>query len=299
MIGGSPRVNSAVPVRGRRFARTGLTSADAGSYLRHMDAVSPPLVPIEAPLLALPGVAHAFFTREGGVSTGIYCGLNTGLGSKDSREAVLENRARATRHLGSAPEDLATPHQVHSAEAIIVDAVWEPGRGPKADAVVTNRPGIAVGAGAADCGPLLFAEPNARVVAAAHAGWKGALIGILESTIAAMEQLGAERAKIVAVLGPTISAGAYEVGPEFAARFLEADPSNARFFAPSLRAGHSMFDLPAYIVARLEAAGVGAVGNLALCTYADEARFYSYRRATHRGERDYGRLLSAISLVGN
>jgi purine-nucleoside/S-methyl-5'-thioadenosine phosphorylase / adenosine deaminase len=262
-----------------------------------MHGSAPQLNPIEAPLLKLPGIAHAFFTREGGVSTGLYRGLNTGIGSKDSREAVLENRARAARHLGAAPEDLATPHQIHSAEAIIVDAAWAPGHGPKADAVVTSRPGIAVGAGAADCGPVLFAEPDARVVAAAHAGWKGALTGILESTIATMERLGAERAKIVAVLGPTISAAAYEVGPEFADRFVAADSANARFFTPSQRAGHSMFDLPGYIVARLEAAGIGSAGSLGLCTYADAARFYSYRRATHRGEPDYGRLLSAITLT--
>jgi purine-nucleoside/S-methyl-5'-thioadenosine phosphorylase / adenosine deaminase len=257
------------------------------------------LRPIEAPSLKLPGVAHAFFTREGGVSTGIYRGLNTGIGSNDSREAVLENRARAARHIGATPEHLATPHQVHSIEAIVVDDVWAPGSGPKADAVVTNRPGIAVGAGAADCGPVLFADPDARVVAAAHAGWKGALSGILESAIAAMERLGAKRDQIVAVLGPTISAGAYEVGPEFSARFVAADASNERFFTPSSRAGHSMFDLPAYIVARLQAAGIGKVGNLGLCTYADEVRFYSYRRATHRGEPDYGRLLSAITLRGD
>jgi hypothetical protein len=257
------------------------------------------LRPIEADALKLPGIAHAFFTREGGVSTGIYRGLNTGIGSSDSREAVLENRARAARHIGAVPENLATPHQVHSAEAVIVDTVWAPGRGPRADAVVTDRPGIAVGAGAADCGPVLFAEADARVVAAAHAGWKGALTGILESTIAAMESLGAEREKIVAVLGPTISARAYEVGPEFSARFLEADSTNARFFAPSPRAGHAMFDLPAYIVARLEAAGIARAESLGLCTYSDEARFYSYRRATHRGEKDYGRLLSAIALSGD
>jgi purine-nucleoside/S-methyl-5'-thioadenosine phosphorylase / adenosine deaminase len=290
-------VNSAAATPRRRKLSPGLTSSDAPSYLPRMDGASLPLAPIEAPLLMLPGVAHAFFTREGGVSTGIYRGLNTGIGSKDSREAVLENRARAARHLGAMPENLATPHQVHSAEAVVVEAAWAPGHGPKADAVVTNRVGIAVGAGAADCGPVLFAEPEARIVAAAHAGWKGAFTGILESTIATMESLGADRKKIVAVLGPTISAGAYEVGPEFSARFIAADATNERLFAPSVRDGHSMFDLPAYIVARLEAAGIGAVGNLGHCTYADEARFYSYRRATHRGEADYGRLLSAILLI--
>ncbi len=263
-----------------------------------MHGAASPLAPIEAPSLALPGVAHAFFTRSGGVSTGIYRGLNTGIGSNDSREAVFENRARAARHLGTTLDRLATPYQVHGTEAVIVEAVWGPGLGPKADAVVTNRPGIAVGAGAADCGPVLFADCGAHVVAAAHAGWKGAFAGILESTLAGMEKLGAARKNVVAVLGPTISASAYEVGAEFVARFLEASADNSRFFRPSERAGHSMFDLPAYIVARLEAAGVGEASALNLCTYADEARFYSYRRATHRGEPDYGRLLSAITLTG-
>ena len=262
-----------------------------------MHGTSPRLVPIEAPSLALPGIAHAFFTRAGGVSTGVYAGLNTGIGSNDAREAVLENRSRAAHHLGSTLDLLATPHQVHGIEAVIVEDVWEPGLGPKADALVTNRPGIAVGVGAADCGPVLFADAEARVVAAAHAGWKGALAGILESTIAVMEGLGATRKNVVAVLGPTISAKAYEVGPEFLARFTEASADNARFFRPSARPTHSMFDLPAYIVARLEAAGVGTASALNLCTYSDEARFYSYRRATHRGDPDYGRLLSAITLT--
>jgi len=262
-----------------------------------MQKHAPGLNPIEASTLKLPGIAHAFFTREGGVSTGIYRGLNTGIGSNDSREAVLENRARAARHIGALPENLATPHQIHSSDAIVVETVWAPGQGPKADAVVTNRPGIAVGAGAADCGPVLFAEPEAKIVAAAHAGWKGAFTGILESTVAAMERLGAKRGKIVAVLGPTISQESYEVGPEFVARFVAADSANARFFAPSARADHAMFDLPAYIVARLKAAGIGSAESLGLCTYADEARFYSFRRATHRGEPDYGRLLSAIALL--
>jgi YfiH family protein len=253
--------------------------------------------PVEAPQLRLPGIVHAFFTREGGVSTGLYRGLNTGTGSNDARAAVLENRARAMRHLGHAAAALATPYQVHSAEALVVAAPWPPGEGPKVDAVVTDRPGVVVGVGSADCGPVLLAEPEAGIVAAAHAGWKGAFTGVLESAVAAMERLGAERGRIIAVLGPTISAAAYEVGPEFVGRFLEADAENARFFVPSARPGHAMFDLPAYIVARLKAAGIGTAGDVALCTYADEARFFSYRRATHRGEADYGRLLSAIALA--
>jgi YfiH family protein len=211
---------------------------------------------------------------------------------------VLENRSRAARHLGTTLARLATPYQVHGTDAVIVEDVWQPGQGPRADAIVTNRQGIAVGVGAADCGPVLFADAEARVVAAAHAGWKGALAGVLESTVATMERLGAKREHIVAVLGPTISVASYEVGPEFVARFVEADAYHARFFQPSRREGHSMFDLPGYIIARLQAAGVGAASTLGLCTYADEARFYSFRRATHRGEPDYGRLLSAISLSG-
>jgi YfiH family protein len=200
------------------------------------------------------------------------------------------------RHLGVSPGNLATPYQVHGIDAVVVTDVWGPGLGPKADAVVTRRPGVALGVGAADCGPVLFADPKARVVAAAHAGWKGALTGVLESTVATMESLGAKRKDIVAVLGPTISAAAYEVGAEFLARFREADARNDRFFGPSNRPDHFMFDLPAYIVMRLKTAGIGNVDTLNLCTYSDEARFYSYRRATHRGEPDYGRLLSAIAL---
>lgn len=256
------------------------------------------VAPVEARELVLPGLRHAFFTRVGGASSGLYAGLNTGIGSNDQRATVLENRARAARHLGAAPGRLATPYQVHGTDAVMVEEPWGPGLGPKADAVVTNRPGLAVGVGTADCGPVLFADAEARVVAAAHAGWKGALAGILEATVEAMERLGARRDRIVAVLGPTISASAYEVGPEFEARFAEADTENARFFRPSGRDGHAFFDLPAYIVVRLKSSGIGLVHDVGQCTYANEARFYSYRRATHREEPDYGRLLSAIMLEG-
>jgi len=261
-----------------------------------MHAPSPPLAPIEAPELALAGIRHAFFTRAGGVSSGLYAGLNTGTGSDDARGNVLENRARAARFLCVDPARLVTPHQVHGTDAVVVEEPWAPGMGPKGDAVVTREPGLAVGVGSADCGPVLFADAQARIVAAAHAGWKGALAGILESTIATMETLGAERGRIVAVLGPTISADAYEIGPEFVSRFAEADAGNSRFFRPAPRDGHALFDLPGYIVARLTAAGVGTARSIGLCTYADEARFFSFRRATHRGEADYGRLLSAIAL---
>lgn len=273
-----------------------MTSRSGEATFPRMHAPSPRLAPVEAPALLLPGITHAFFTRHGGVSTGIYAGLNTGTGSADAREAVLENRARAARHLGVAPDRLATPHQVHGTDAIVVEEAWAPGRGPKADAVMTTEPGLAIGVGSADCGPVLFADAEARVVAAAHAGWKGALSGVLESTIEGMQRLGADRARIVAVLGPTISGKAYEVGPDFVARFTDADPENERFFRPSDRETHAYFDLPTYIVARLQRAGIGHAGHVGCCTYSDDGRFFSYRRATHRGEPDYGRLLAAICL---
>jgi polyphenol oxidase len=273
-----------------------LTSLRGVANVPHMHGNASSLAPIEAQPLFLPGIAHAFFTRAGGVSSGIYASLNTGIGSKDERALVLENRARAMRHLGLPPEALATPYQIHGATAVVVETVWGPGIGPKADAVVTRRPGIAAGVGAADCGPVLFADARAGVVAAAHSGWKGAFFGVLESAVDAMERLGAARKNVVAVLGPTISAAAYEVGPEFVSRFIAVDAGNEVFFHPSRRAGHAQFDLPAYIVARLKQAGVGSVHDLGLCTYADATRFFSYRRATHRGEPDYGRLLSAITL---
>ena len=250
------------------------------------------------PLLAkLPGIRHGFFTREGGVSTGIYRSINCGVGSDDRRELVLENRARVAAALGVAPDKLATPYQVHSADAIVVTDVWEPGKGPKADAVVTNRPGIALGVGSADCGPTLFADAEAGVIGASHSGWRGALAGVLEATIDVMEKLGARREKIVAVLGPTISQTNYEIGAELRQKFVDADEKNLSFYIPASRPDHYLFDLPGFIVSRLEKAGVTAQ-SVGLCTYADEARFFSYRRTTHRGEADYGRLLSAIVLEG-
>lgn len=248
-------------------------------------------------LAALPGIAHGFFTRDGGVSEGLYATLNVGLGSKDARGAVIENRARVARALGVADDALAMPYQVHSPDVVVVEEPWPHGEGPHADAVVTGRPGVAVAVATADCGPILFADAQGRAVGAAHAGWKGAIGGVIEATVAAMEGLGARRGDIVAVLGPTISAAAYEVGPEFVARFLAEDAGHGRFFVASERPGHAMFDLPAFIVMRLEAAGVGRAETLGLCTYADEARFFSYRRTTHRAEPDYGRLVSAIALA--
>ncbi|HMM14554.1 MAG TPA: peptidoglycan editing factor PgeF [Parvibaculum sp.] len=248
------------------------------------------------PLDVLPHVRHGFFTREGGVSTGIYATLNCGYGSNDDPGAVRENRARVARALGSEPESLLTVYQVHSASVIRVTSLWEHGSAPQADAMVTDEPLIALGILTADCAPVLFADEKARVIGAAHAGWKGALTGVLEATVEAMSVLGAHRSRIVAAIGPCISRDAYEVGPEFRERFIEAARANERWFIPSSREGHFMFDLPAFVAARLEEAGVGAVATLGLCTYADEKRFFSYRRTTHRGESDYGRQISAIAL---
>lgn len=253
--------------------------------------------PIRSPLLdrmAPAGIRHGYFTRHGGVSEGLYRGLNTGTGSSDRPEAVRENRKRVAVWMGVAPERLLTAWQIHSPDALVVREPFA-GERPKVDALVTDRPGIAVGASSADCGPILFADPKARVVGAAHAGWKGAFTGVLESTIDAMEALGADRDDIVAVLGPSISAANYEVGPEFVERFTAADAGNARYFEPSPKPGHAMFDLNRYTVDRLAAAGVTA-DCLSRCTYAEEDLFYSYRRSTHRGEPDYGRHVSAIVL---
>lgn len=251
---------------------------------------------IEAPELALPGIRHAFFTREGGVSEGIYASLNGGLGSADETSRVVENRRRMAEAVGVAPENLVGLHQVHSAECVVVDHPW-PDERPRADAMACATPGLALAIATADCGPVLFADAEARVVGACHAGWRGALTGVIDATVAGMERLGAARERIVAVLGPTIGRDAYEVGPEFVARLRGEDQANSRFLMASSRTGHAMFDLPAYIMARLAGSGIGGAADLGACTYSDPERFYSYRRATHRGEADYGRLISVISLA--
>jgi YfiH family protein len=247
-------------------------------------------------LAAVAGIRHGFFTRAGGVSDGIYASLNCGIGSSDDPGRVAENRGRVAAALGAGPADLVTPYQVHGTDAITVDGPSPGDARPHADALVTDRPGIAIAIGTADCGPILLADTAAHVIGAAHAGWRGALSGIVESAVAAMERLGARRERIVAALGPSISQANYEVGPELVERFVADDPANRRFFMTSARPGHSRFDLPGYTIVRLERAGVAAV-NLGPCTYADEARFYSFRRATHRGEKDYGRQLSVIMLT--
>lgn len=253
--------------------------------------------PLRSPVLdefASNGVRHGFFTRRGGVSDGIYAGLNVGTGSNDDPQRVAENRRRVAGWMGTAPDRLVTVHQVHSPHAVVVETPFG-GERPKADAMVTDRPGLALGVLAADCGPVLYADPQARVIGAAHAGWQGALTGVLEATVEAMERLGARRDRIAAVLGPSIGQDSYEVGPEFFARFRAADAANADYFAASQKPGHFMFDLNGYTIDRLKAAGVAAYG-LGRCTYADEALFFSYRRTTHRAEPDYGRQISAIVL---
>ena len=254
--------------------------------------------PIVSPRLTQAGgttIRHGFFTREGGVSSGIYRGLNVGLGSADEPADVRENRSRVAAWFDLDQDKLATLHQVHSPDVITVDHDNR-GQRPKADGMVTATPGILLGVLSADCGPILFADPHAGVIGAAHAGWKGALDGVLEQTIEAMIALGASRAGITACLGPSISGRSYEVGPEFVERFVAREPAYATFFTPSPRPDHSMFDLQALTLRRLTDAGVSAE-SLDLCTYEDEQRFFSYRRTTHAGEPDYGRQISAITLV--
>lgn len=252
--------------------------------------------PILSPALTRAGIRHAFFTREGGVSSGVYASLNGGIGSNDDPAAVRENRRRMAEHLGVVPEAFLSLYQIHSAIALTVDTPWPQAERPQADAMVTVKPGIALGVGAADCGPILFADPVVGVVGAAHSGWKGAIGGVLESTIEAMERLGAQRKRMIVALGPMLSQENYEVGPEFQAQFLAERAENARFFRAGMRENHPHFDLPGYISARLERAGIGEIDKLDLCTYADPQRFFSYRRKTHLNEPDYGRLIAAIRL---
>ena len=238
---------------------------------------------------------HGFLGRRGGVSTGELAGLNVGYGSSDERSAIDENRRLAIAAIFPGAE-LATVHQVHSAEVVYVDAPWSQDERPRADAMVTTRRNLLLGILTADCAPVLFADSDAGVIGAAHAGWRGALAGVTDSTIAAMEQLGAKRERIRAAIGPCIGQPSYEVDEGFRTRFLEPDPANERFFADATW-GKPHFDLEAYVEHRLRCAGIAAVEALHLDTYADAERFYSYRRATHQGEADYGRQLSAIALA--
>jgi YfiH family protein len=251
-----------------------------------------------ANLSRLAGIRHAFFTRAGGVSDGVYTSLNGGVGSNDAADKVAENRARMAAALGVAPERLITAYQIHSPDVVVAEEPWTAENRPRADAIVTRTPQLAIGVSTADCGPLLFADSDARVIGAAHAGWRGALTGVIEATVAAMENLGADRSRIAVALGPTISQRNYEVGPEFVARFTQADAGNARFFTAADKPGHAMFDLTGYIAARIQRAGIVQFEDLGLCNYAEPERFFSFRRMTHRAESDYGRHVNAIALSG-
>ncbi|GAA0574827.1 peptidoglycan editing factor PgeF [Rhizomicrobium electricum] len=250
---------------------------------------------LKAENLKAPRLAHGFFGRPGGVSTGLYAGLNCGPGSGDDRAAVIENQRRAMEALGGAT--LVTCYQVHSAIAVTVTAPWDIGDGPHADAMATNVPHIALGILTADCAPVLLADAEAGVIGAAHAGWKGAIGGVTDAVIAAMETLGATRSRIAAAIGPCIAQTSYEVDAGFRTRFLDAAADNDAFFTPGARDGHYHFALESYVVRRLAAAGVSVIHPLRCDTYADSQSFFSFRRATHRGEKDYGRNLSAIVLT--
>jgi YfiH family protein len=243
---------------------------------------------------ALEGVAHGFLGRRGGVSTGVHAGLNVGLGSDDDPQAIAENRRRAAEAVLPGGR-LISVFQVHSADAVTVADPWDETARPHADALVTDRPGLALGILTADCAPVLLADAEAGVVGAAHAGWKGAIGGVTDATLVAMEKLGARRERIAAAIGPCIARASYEVDDAFARRFDEADPANERFFAPG-KPGHHQFDLEAYVAHRLAAAGLTRIAALGLDTYAQEDRFFSFRRATHRGESAYGRQISIIGL---
>ncbi|HEX4409182.1 MAG TPA: peptidoglycan editing factor PgeF [Xanthobacteraceae bacterium] len=252
---------------------------------------------IEARSLTLTGIRHAFFTRDGGVSDGIYASLNGGTGSKDDTGKVAENRARMAAAVGVEPHRFLTAYQIHSPTVVVAEEPWTSETRPRADAIVTRLRTLAIGIATADCGPILFADPRAQVIGAAHAGWRGALTGVSEATIEAMERLGAKRSDIRAVIGPMIRQSNYEVGSDLIERFAAEDSASSRFFAPAARDGHALFDLGGYVASRLARAGVGHVEDLGLCTYGEPERFFSYRRTTHRGEADYGRHVNAIALI--
>ena len=262
-----------------------------------MDPVDPEMSLFVPALARLPGIRHAFFTRRGGVSGGIYQSLNGGTGSHDVPAHIAENRARMAAAVGVAPDRFLTCYQIHSPTVVVAEAPWTGETRPRADAIVTRVAGLAIGVSTADCGPVLFADASARVIGAAHAGWRGALAGVTDQTIAAMERLGADRRRIVAALGPMIRQPNYEVGQDLVGQFLAADGANERFLRPAAKAAHAMFDLAGYVAARLAAARIATVEDIGLCTYADADRFFSYRRATHRGEADYGRHINAIALI--
>jgi purine-nucleoside/S-methyl-5'-thioadenosine phosphorylase / adenosine deaminase len=258
--------------------------------------VTPDKMMLSAPSLAsIGGVRHGFFTRQGGVSNGIYASLNCGPGSRDAAENVAQNRARVAELLGVDTNRLLTLFQKHSADAIVADKPWK--AVPEADAIVTAKPGLAIGILTADCAPVLFCDAAAGVIGVAHAGWRGTLSGIVETTVKAMEKLGAKPERMVAAIGPAISQKAYEVGAEFVEQFVATEPESASFFATDEGSGEPHFDLVGYVGERLQRAGVGVVADLGLCTYCEETRLFSYRRSQHHGEDDYGRQISAIVLA--
>jgi YfiH family protein len=248
-------------------------------------------------LKALPGIRHGFLTRRGGVSTGLYASLNCGLGSKDDQGAVVENRTRALRSAGLEPDSLSTAYQVHSAKVAVVGADWDETQRPQVDGLVTKTRGKSLGILTADCVPVLFADPEASIIGAAHAGWKGAIGGVLQETVAVMEKLGAQRARIQAGIGPAIAQKSYEVGPEFPQAFIDRDRANARFFTTSARCRHFMFDLTGFVAQELKALGLGSVAAAGNDTCAEADDFFSYRRTTLAKEPDYGRQISVIGLT--
>jgi len=252
---------------------------------------------IEAASLALTGIRHAFFTRAGGVSDGLYASLNGGVGSRDAADKVAENRARMAAALGVEPHRFLTAYQIHSPNVVVAEAAWTGETRPRADAIVTRMRSLAIGVTTADCGPILLADPQAGVIGAAHAGWRGALTGVVEATVEAMERLGARPGEIRAAIGPMIRQSNYEVGADLMSRFAAEDRASNRFFSAAQRDGHALFDLAGYVAERLARAGVGRIEDIGLCTYADPERFFSYRRTTHHAEADYGRHVNAIALV--
>ena len=249
-------------------------------------------------LSGLDSIAHGFFTREGGVSEGAFQSMNCGFGSDDNPLHVTENRARAMSELGLQPEALTTVRQIHSSQVAFVPSAWAYEASPEADGMVTRTPGVALGILTADCAPVLFADASAGVVGAAHAGWKGALSGVLDATLEAMVGLGAAPENTVAAIGPCIAQDSYEVSDPFHADFLGHDSANGRFFKASNRNGHHLFDLGGFVAAQLADLCIGNVASLRVDTYTDETRFFSYRRTCHRGEKEYGRLMAVIALKG-
>ena len=248
-------------------------------------------------LKKLPGISHGFFTRDGGVSDGVYASLNGGTGSNDQPAHIVENRARMAAGIGVAADRFLTCYQIHSPEVVVAETPWTQEQRPRADAIVTKIPKLAIGISTADCGPVLIADPDARVIGAAHAGWRGALTGVIEATLAAMEKLGGRRSRMVAATGPMIRQPNYEIGQDLMDRFVAVQPNNVRFFKPAQRPGHAMFDLAGFVLSRLRRAEIAEIEDLGHCTYADSKQFYSYRRSVHRAEPDYGRHINAIALM--